>query len=104
MTRIRDLAIFADFPNVGLKASALRASFPEDFSPAVVRQVIDQLLASGFDATRLFWGSDYTRTSELGGSYVGDLETYVEGIAHLSAEQRELILGEALKAWVAWPA
>jgi L-fuconolactonase len=103
MTRIRRLAMFAGLPKVGLKVSALRSSFPDEFSPRIVTQVVDQLLESGFDASRLFWGSDYTRTKELGGTYSGDLEIFTDGISHLASEQQELILGEALREWSHWP-
>jgi predicted TIM-barrel fold metal-dependent hydrolase len=99
LDRIRALEPLAAYPNVAVKASALPIAFPATYSPNVVRHVVD-LLMSWFGPSRIFWGSDFTRSKT--GGYGDTLDVFLAGISHLPAAEQRLIMGGALREWFNW--
>jgi L-fuconolactonase len=98
---IRRLAPLAELPNVAVKASALQISFPNRYSPSLVREVVD-LSLSLFGPERVFWGSDLTRSPAAHGDYGATLRVFLAGLAHLPAAEVRLIMGGALREWFDW--
>jgi predicted TIM-barrel fold metal-dependent hydrolase len=95
---IRQLIGLARYPNVVVKASAL-PDYAIDHYPfaslhADVRRVVD-----AFGPTRVFWGSDLTR---LSCTYREAIDLFREAL-DLSSDDRSLILGEGIAAWLGWP-
>lgn len=88
-------------PNIAVKASGLPNSFPGTYSPERVREVID-LVISMFGPERAFWGSDLTRSPAPHDDYAESVRVFLEGTAHLPLDQRQLIMGGALREWFGW--
>jgi predicted TIM-barrel fold metal-dependent hydrolase len=87
----------AAFPNVAVKVSALplysEQPFPHRDSHQLVATLVD-----AFGPERCFWGTDLTR---LDCSY-HDAVAMMDETPFLSAEMRELVMGQALLDWLPW--
>lgn len=105
-TRVEDT--FADLdvllrlairPRVFVKVSSVPNFSAEPYPHRDIHPYLHRIY-DAFGPRRLFWGSDITR---LRGSYSDCLRLFQEGLDFLSAEDRELILGEALAEALNWP-
>jgi predicted TIM-barrel fold metal-dependent hydrolase len=101
LSAIRRLAPLAELPNVAVKASALQISFPNRYSPPLVREVVD-LGLSMFGPARVFWGSDLTRSPAAHGDYGATLRVFLAGLAHLPEAEARSIMGGGLREWFDW--
>lgn len=95
---IDQLVALSAFPNVAVKVSALplfsNEPYPFRDIQALVRRVFD-----GFGPRRTFWGSDLTR---LPCSYRQAVTMFTEALPWLKGEDKELVMGRALCAWLGW--
>lgn len=95
---VTELVRLAVHENVGVKLSALplysHASFPFSDLHDSVRTVI-----SAFGPHRTFWGSDFTRLSCSYKEAVAMMDT----VDCLSDDDRAMVMGGALGAWLGWP-
>jgi L-fuconolactonase len=96
MSVIEDLSRLAAYPNVAVKASALPCYTREQHEFPIALGLIDTVVAR-FGAERVFWGSDLTR---LPPPYKEWVSTVVSGPSSLSDDDRRLVLGDALLAWL----
>lgn len=96
---VAPLLDLADLPNIAVKASALPCFVREPFPyPSITRAV--RTLVETFGAQRVFWGSDLSR---LPCPYGDLVEVFVNHTPGLTGEDRALVLGGALSAWLRWP-
>jgi predicted TIM-barrel fold metal-dependent hydrolase len=106
--RAKDAAAFVELPrllalakrpNVAVKAEGMPTLSSEPYPyrnlHPFLRQVYD-----AFGPQRLFWGSDVTR---LTSPYREAVTMFTEALPWLSRQDRELIMGRALSAWIGWP-
>ena len=88
-----------ELDNVAVKLSALPLLLGPDDSllglAPMVRRVVD-----AFGASRCMWGSDISR---LPCPYSEWVEAGRVGLGCLTAEETELVMGEALASWLDWP-
>ncbi|HVV92727.1 MAG TPA: amidohydrolase family protein [Hyphomicrobiales bacterium] len=94
-----DLVGLARLPNVSVKAGGLPAYSSADAYPypsihGYLRQVYD-----GFGPERIFWASDLSRMSC---PYREVVTLITEGIPWLTAEDKRLIMGDAVCRWLGW--
>ncbi|MCW2495290.1 amidohydrolase family protein [Jatrophihabitans sp.] len=96
---IAGLRTLAALPNVAVKASALPCFVTEAFPyPSISAAVGD--LVGWFGPERVFFGSDLSR---LPCSYEQLVEVFADRTPGLSTSERQLVLGDALIAWLGWP-
>jgi predicted TIM-barrel fold metal-dependent hydrolase len=93
-----DVVKLAKSPNIAVKLTALpcisRQGYPwTDVTPYIRR------LYDAFGSERLFWGSDLSR---LPCPYTQLVEFFMTGIPWLTPRDRDLIMGDALRAWLGW--
>jgi L-fuconolactonase len=93
------LVQMARFPNISVKATAL-PSYAEDDYPYRSLHPVLRRVHSAFGPRRIFWGTDFTR---LKCSYREAVTMITEGIDWLSNEDKRLIMGEGVCAWLGWP-
>jgi predicted TIM-barrel fold metal-dependent hydrolase len=95
---VKPLLALAALPNLAVKASALPCFVTEPFPfPSITRAVSD--LVGAFGAERVFFGSDLSR---LPCPYEQLVEVFVRQMPSLSADQRRLVMGDAIAAWLGW--
>lgn len=98
MTHMPALLALAQYPNVAVKATGAPgyASQPYPF-PAMhvfLRQIYD-----AFGPQRMFWGTDI---SKMPCSWRQCVTMFTEELPWLSAQDKELIMGQAICAWWGW--
>jgi L-fuconolactonase len=96
---LSQLLALARHPNVAVKAGGLPSyssvdAFPYPSLQGPFRQVYD-----AFGPERIFWASDLTRMSC---PYREVVTLFTEGMAWLTSQDRELIMGEAVCRWLRW--
>lgn len=95
---VKPLLALAALPNVAVKASALPCFVTEPFPfPSITRAVYE--LVGAFGAERVFFGSDLSR---LPCPYEQLVEVFRDRLPELTADERRLVLGDALGAWLGW--
>ncbi|MFC4941949.1 amidohydrolase family protein [Pseudonocardia sp. GCM10023141] len=94
---VHELVRLSRYPNVAVKLSALPLYSHEAFPFRDVHDSVCRVLEA-FGPHRSFWGSDLTR---LSCSY-GDAVAMMGLIDGLSESERELVMGEAVSAWLGW--
>jgi predicted TIM-barrel fold metal-dependent hydrolase len=87
----------ASLPNVAVKASALPFFTLSSYPFPDLRKVM-QAVVEGFGARRVFWGSDLSR---LPCGYE-ELVRFFGNLNFMSQSDRQLVLGEGLRQWLAW--
>jgi L-fuconolactonase len=97
-----EVLALAEFPNVGLKWGHSSGMFDRPVWPGeglwpLLRRAVDRL-----GADRVMWASDYSVNQR--GECWADLLYGVRGCPLLSAEERALVLGGAVRRWLDWPA
>jgi len=94
---IDQVAELSRFPQIAVKASAFLCATFEPF-PFPTAQRWTRRLVDAFGAERVFWGTDLTR---LPCSY-GDAVSYLGEPGGLHGTDLDLVMGEALLAWLGW--
>lgn len=84
--------------NVCVKASAVPNASTQDHPYPGLHRYLARV-RDAFGPQRVFWGSDLSR---LRGGYGGAVRLFRDDLA-LSPAERDLVLGAALAAWLAWP-
>lgn len=92
-----DTISIAAEPNVAVKLSALPLYSNQPFPHRDTLELVYRL-EEAFGATRCFWGSDMTRLD----SYSNAVRMLSEEADKLGSEQKALIMGDALLAWLDW--
>jgi predicted TIM-barrel fold metal-dependent hydrolase len=91
----------AKYPNVGLKAESVPflsgEAYPYTNLHGILRRTFD-----AFGPQRMFWGSDITLLKTT--PYKDAVRAFTEELPWLKGRDLELVMGEALAAWVNWPA
>jgi predicted TIM-barrel fold metal-dependent hydrolase len=98
MTHMSDLVALAKLPNVAVKATGAPGysseTYPFRSMHTWLRQIYD-----AFGPHRMFWGTDITKMPCSWGQCV---TMFTEELPWLSADDKRLIMGEALCAWWGW--
>jgi L-fuconolactonase len=97
---IDEATTLADLPTVSVKISSL-PKYIDEPAPFPSLEAPIMRLVTAFGAHRSFWGSDLTA---LHCTYSEVVDLYRKGLPGLSDADRELVLGQALGDWLAWPA
>lgn len=100
MNHIDTLIALAAMPNLAVKASATPSmsnlAYPfSDTSPFLER------VFQAYGPERFFWGTDYTRMHVSLGKCVSH---FTEHLPWLREDDLKLVMGQALSAWIDWPA
>jgi len=96
--QIEDVLALAALPNVAVKATCLPDYSSEAPPWSDVAGHVEALFHR-FGAQRLFWGSDLSR---LPCPYPVLVETFATGFAWLRGRDRDLVMGDAIRAWLRW--
>jgi predicted TIM-barrel fold metal-dependent hydrolase len=94
------LLALAVFPGIAVKASALPCFVQDEYPFPSIAETVYSLVES-FGPDRVFWGSDLSR---LPIPYAQLVDVFVNHLPRLSRTERALVLGDALRAWLDWPA
>ncbi len=97
-SNLPDLIATAKHPNVALKATGAPSYSHE---PYPYRDIHDHIrkLYDAFGPERMFWGTDITRMPT---TWKQCVTMFTEELPWLPAQDKELIMGRALCAWLAW--
>lgn len=93
-----DMVELARLDNVAVKATCLPDYSARTHPWGDVMPFVEGLFHA-FGAQRLFWGSDLTR---LPCPYPLLVETFRDGLPWLKGGERDLVMGEAILAWLDW--
>jgi predicted TIM-barrel fold metal-dependent hydrolase len=98
MTHMPELLAFAKFPNVAVKATGAPGYSSEIYPfPAMhtyLRQIYD-----AFGPRRMFWGTDITK---MPCSWQQCVTMFTEELPWLNAEDKRLLMGQAICDWWGW--
>ncbi len=98
MTHIPALLSLAEHPNVSVKVTGAPGysseAYPFPIMSGYVRRIYD-----AFGPERLFWGTDITK---MPCSWRQCVTMFTEEMPWLSEDDKHLIMGEALSAWLGW--
>jgi len=97
-SNLPELVATAKFPNVALKATGAPSYSSEAYPYRDIHGHIRKLY-DAFGPERMFWGTDITR---MPCSWRQCVTMFTEELPWLSAKDKELIMGRALCAWLAW--
>jgi predicted TIM-barrel fold metal-dependent hydrolase len=97
-THLPALVATAKFPNVALKATGAPSYSTESYPYRDIHGHIRKLY-DAFGPERMFWGTDITRMPI---SWRQCVTIFTEELPWLSAKDKELIMGQALCAWLGW--
>jgi predicted TIM-barrel fold metal-dependent hydrolase len=97
-SNLADLVATAKHPNVALKATGAPSYSHEPYPHRDIQGHIRKLY-DAFGPERMFWGTDITRMPIAWRQCV---TMFTEELPWLSAKDKELIMGRALCAWLAW--
>lgn len=98
---IEATAALATHPNISVKLSSIPAYSAGPFPYSDMDDHIAKLV-SAFGAERCFWGSDLSH-GKGNIPYKHYVNHFKEHLPFLSASQRSLILGDAIKRFLGWP-
>ncbi|MCZ6874630.1 MAG: amidohydrolase family protein [bacterium] len=95
---LAELLALAKYPNVAVKTSGAPSyssqAYPYHNIHTYIRQIYD-----AFGPERMFWGTDITR---MPCSWKECVTMFTEELPWLSVRDKELIMGQALCAWLDW--
>jgi len=92
----------ADHPNVALKWGHASAMFDQRAWPGEGLRPVMRKAISAFGKERVMWASDFSVNQR--GETWADLLYGVLADPGLSADEREWVLGKALRGWIGWEA
>ena len=98
MTHIPELLALAKLPNVAVKATGAPGYSSEDYPFRSVHSYLRQIY-DAFGPHRMFWGTDITK---MPCSWRQCVTMFTEELPWLGADDKRLIMGEALCAWWGW--
>ena len=103
----KDDAVFADlgemlelarYPNVAVKLSGAPSYSSQPYPYRNIHLYLRRIY-DAFGPERCFWGTDITR---MPCSYRECVTMFTEELAWLKGRERELVMGEAICAWLGW--
>src|SRR6516165_9863416 len=97
-SNLPDLIATAKHPNVALKATGVPSYSQEPYPYRDIHGHIRKLY-DAFGPERMFWGTDITRMPT---TWKQCVTMFTEELPWLPAQDKELIMGRALCAWLAW--
>ena len=97
-SNLPDLIATAKHPNVALKATGAPSYSHEPYPYRDIHGHIRKLY-DAFGPERMFWGTDITRMPT---TWKQCVTMFTEELPWLPAQDKELIMGRALCAWLAW--
>jgi predicted TIM-barrel fold metal-dependent hydrolase len=97
-SNLPDLIATAKHPNVALKATGAPSYSQEPYPYRDIHGHIRKLY-DAFGPERMFWGTDITRMPT---TWKQCVTMFTEELPWLPAQDKELIMGRALCAWLAW--
>lgn len=98
MTHIPALLELAKFPNIGVKATGAPGYSAEAYPFPKMLGYLKQI-HNAFGSHRMFWGTDITK---MPCSWAQCRTQFTEALPGLTAEDKRLIMGDALCAWWGW--
>lgn len=98
MAHIPALLALAKYPNIAVKATGLPGYSAEPY-PFITMQGYLRQIFDAFGPERVFWGTDITKMPL---SWRACATLFTEEIPWLNANDRRLIMGEAILAWWGW--
>ena len=96
---IDQLLALSKYPRVFVKVSSAPCFSAEPYPFADIEPYLRQIY-DAFGARRLMWGADFSR---LTSTYSECLEHFRSGLAFLSDDDKEWVLGRALAETLGWP-
>ncbi len=100
MTHMPQLLALAKFPNVAVKATGAPGYSSEAYPFPKMHTYLKQIF-DAFGPHRMFWGTDITK---MPCSWHQCVTMFTEELPWLSAGDKRLIMGDALRVWWGWPA
>ncbi|HEX3861365.1 MAG TPA: amidohydrolase family protein [Stellaceae bacterium] len=97
-SNIAEVAAFAKFPNVALKATGAPGESSQPYPYSNIHQYIRQLYEA-FGPQRFFWGTDITR---MPCSWKQCVTLFTEELPWLKGDDLELVMGRAVCDWLGW--
>ncbi|MBM9464080.1 amidohydrolase family protein [Aeromicrobium sp. YIM 150415] len=95
---VAPLKALAVYPGITVKASALPCFVDEEYPYRSISEAVYRLVEA-FGAERVFFGSDLSRLPVPYGKLV---DVFVDHVPELSEDERVLVAGGALTAWLGW--
>jgi predicted TIM-barrel fold metal-dependent hydrolase len=96
--KLPQLVALARFPNVAVKASAAPGTSSEPYPYRNVHGYLRQIF-DAFGPRRFFWGTDLTR---MPCSWRQCVTMFTEELPFLSADDKDLVMGQAMCDWIGW--
>jgi len=97
-TNLSELLAIARFPNVALKATGAPSYSSQPYPYHNIQGILHQMF-DAFGPHRMFWGTDITR---MPCSWRQCVTLFTEELDFLSEEDKRLVMGDALRAWLDW--
>jgi predicted TIM-barrel fold metal-dependent hydrolase len=98
MTHMPELLALAKFPNVAVKATGAPGYSSETYPFPGMHTWLKQIY-DAFGPHRMFWGTDI---SKMPCSWRQCVTMFTEELPWLSAEDKRLVMGDAICAWWGW--
>lgn len=95
---ISELLALAKFPNVAVKATGAPSYSSEPYPYRNIHGYLHEIY-DAFGPNRMFWGTDITR---MPCSWRQCVTVFTEELPWLSATDKDLIMGQAVCAWLDW--
>jgi len=98
MVHMPELLKLAALPNVAVKATGAPGYSGEAY-PFLIMQTYLKQIFDAFGPSRMFWGTDITK---MPCSWRQCVEMFTEELDWLNADDKRLIMGEAICKWWGW--
>lgn len=98
MTHTPELLKLAKYPNVAVKATGAPGYSSEAYPFPRMQLILKQIFDS-FGPHRMFWGTDITK---MPCSWRQCITMFTEELPWLAGKDKELVMGEAVCAWLGW--
>ncbi|GAA4326906.1 amidohydrolase family protein [Pigmentiphaga soli] len=93
-----DTLALADYANVSVKVSSLPCFSSQPYPFPVLHEPIRKIYEA-FGAQRMLWGSDFTRLTV---PYEQNIRLFTEGLAFLTRQDVDWIMGKSAAHWCGW--
>ncbi|HET8995586.1 MAG TPA: amidohydrolase family protein [Acetobacteraceae bacterium] len=98
MTHMPQLLALAKYPNVAVKATGAPGYSSEPYPFPTMQSYLRQIF-DAFGPQRMFWGTDITK---MPCSWRQCVTMFTEELPWLTAQDKRLVMGDALCAWWGW--
>src|SRR5918911_1678560 len=98
MTHMPELVALAKYPNVAVKATGAPGYSAEAYPYPTMQKYLRRIF-DAFGPHRMFWGTDITK---MPCSWRQCVTMFTEELPWLGADDKRLVMGEALCAWWGW--